>query len=53
MKRLLFLALALGLKFTAIAQTRIPILLRADFGSSNVKTNSGKGRSTFAFGIGA
>ena len=53
MKKLLFLALALGFKFTAIAQTKIPILLRADFGSSNVKTNSGKGRSTFAFGIGA
>lgn len=53
MKKLLFLALAFGLKFTAIAQTKIPILLRADFGSSNIKTNTGKGRSTFAFGIGA
>jgi hypothetical protein len=53
MKKILFLALGIGIKFTAIAQTKIPILLRADFGSSNIKANSGKGKSTFALGIGA
>jgi Outer membrane protein beta-barrel domain len=52
MKKLLFLAIAFSLKFAAIAQTKIPILIRADFGSSNIKTNTGKGKSTFALGLG-
>ena len=49
----LFMLLFLIVESKSIAQTKIPILLRADFGSSNIKTNTGKGRSTFAFGIGA
>jgi hypothetical protein len=38
---------------TLQAQTKIPVLLKGDFGISNVKTNNGKGSSSFAFGIGA
>lgn len=53
MKKLLILGLAVCSKFTAIAQTKIPILLKADFGSSNIKSTNGKSNSKFAFGIGA
>jgi Outer membrane protein beta-barrel domain len=36
----------------AEAQKNIPVFIKADFGSSNVKTNGGKGNGDFAFGIG-
>lgn len=35
-----------------IAQNNNPVYLKGDFGSSNVKTNGGKGNGDFAFGIG-
>jgi Outer membrane protein beta-barrel domain len=34
------------------AQNNSPVYLKGDFGSSNVKTNGGKGNGDFAFGIG-
>ena len=35
------------------AQKNLPVLIKGDFGFTNVKTNTGKGSSTLAFGIGA
>ncbi len=52
MKIILILAIAIGIKLTAMAQRKMPILLRVDFGTSNIKTNSGKGKSSFALGLG-
>ena len=46
------LSIALIFCTTLATAQKNPIYLKADFGSSNVKTNSGKGNSDFAFGIG-
>lgn len=52
MKQALFITLIFSVVF-ATAQKKTPIFIKADFGPSNVKTNSGKGNSDFALGIGA
>ncbi|MGG9971182.1 outer membrane beta-barrel protein [Ferruginibacter sp. SUN002] len=46
--------LLLFLTFTTVFATaqNSPIYAKLDFGSSNVKTNNGKGNGNFAFGIG-
>lgn len=38
---------------TQAQNTKYPIYVRGDFGISNIKGNSGKGKSAFALGIGA
>jgi hypothetical protein len=50
MKSAVFVTLLFCSSFAAAQEN--PIYLKADFGSSNVKTNGGKGNGDFAFGIG-
>lgn len=52
MKRIIF-ALALFSNMAVQAQKKFPLLIRGDFGISNIKASTGKGNSTFALGIGA
>ncbi|MFC4262711.1 hypothetical protein ACFOWM_07475 [Ferruginibacter yonginensis] len=55
MKKRWSIILLISVCFNSIvvmAQQKLPLLIRADFGSSNVKANTGKGSSTFALGIG-
>ena len=53
MKKIFSLLLVANVLNTNAQFKNIPILIKGDFGSSNVKTNSGKGSSTFALGVGA
>ena len=53
MKKILTIGFIIA-NFSSQAQKIIlPFLIKGDFGSSNVKTNIGKGSSTFALGVGA
>jgi hypothetical protein len=52
MKRII-LVLVIFYSVAAQAQKKLPFLLRADFGISNIKASTGKGSSIFASGIGA
>ncbi len=52
--KIIFLSFFVLCSITTQAQnSKHPIYIRGDFGSSNVKTNGGKGDGTFALGIGA
>ena len=52
MKKILIIAIIIANLSVQAQKNKLPILIKGDFGSSNVKTNSGKGSSTFALGIG-
>jgi hypothetical protein len=52
MKIALLFSLVLSVSIVT-AQKNIPVFIKADFGMSNVKTNSGKANGDFALGIGA
>ena len=52
MKKAICSFAALVLMFTAEAQNKIPFFLRAEIGSSNVKSNLGKAKAQLSFGVG-